>query len=118
MHGPTYMANPLACAAANASLDLFEREPRLEQVAHIETKLLELLAACRSLPSVKDVRVKGALGVIQLEQKPDIAALRQKFHEQNLNIRPFGDIIYLAPPYIISDNELKTLADSIMDTLL
>ena len=67
MHGPTYMGNALACAAANASLDLFEREPRLEQVAAISEQMTRELAACRNLPGVKDVRVKGAIGVVELD---------------------------------------------------
>ena len=68
MHGPTFMANPLACAAANASLDLFEREPRLDQVAKISGALAAGLEPCRKLPGVKDVRVKGAIGVVELDR--------------------------------------------------
>jgi adenosylmethionine-8-amino-7-oxononanoate aminotransferase len=78
MHGPTYMANPLACAAANASLDLFEREPRLEQVAAIEAQLREELEPCRGLPGVIDVRVIGAIGAVQLESV-DGPKLRHEF---------------------------------------
>ncbi len=76
MHGPTYMANALACAAANASLDLFEREPRLRQVADIASALERDLAPCRSVPRVKDVRVKGAIGVVELDRIDDLDALR------------------------------------------
>ena len=72
MHGPTFMANPLACAAANASLDLFDREPRAEQVRAIESGLRSGLEPCRSLPRVVDVRVKGAIGVVQLEADVDV----------------------------------------------
>jgi adenosylmethionine-8-amino-7-oxononanoate aminotransferase len=117
MHGPTYMANPIACAAANASLDLFESEPRLQQISQIEEQLTALLSPLATMPVVKDVRVKGALGVIQLNQKPDVPLLRQKFHELNLNIRPFGDVIYLAPSYIISHDELKILCSAIAKLL-
>ncbi|MGB7215491.1 MAG: adenosylmethionine--8-amino-7-oxononanoate transaminase [Gammaproteobacteria bacterium] len=112
MHGPTYMGNPLACAAANASLDLFEREPRLEQVARIEQALSDGLAACRKLPGVRDVRVKGAIGVVQLERAPSSAeldALRRRFVDEGVWVRPFGDVVYLMPPFVIADDELDTL---------
>ncbi len=100
MHGPTFSGNALACAAANASLDLFEREPRLEQVAAIEAQLREELAKCRGLPGVVDVRVLGALGVVQLESVASPTALRERFVELGAWIRPFGDIVYLAPPFV------------------
>jgi len=113
MHGPTYMANPLACAAANASLDLFEREPRLEQVKAIEAALIEGLAPCRNLPGAVDVRVKGAIGVVQMEKIRDLSMLKQKFIERGVWIRPFGDTIYLVPAFTIGADELKQLTDAI-----
>src|SRR5580692_6856064 len=79
MHGPTYMANALACASANASLDLFEQEPRLAQVKAISTALARGLAPCRDLPHVQDVRVLGAIGVVELDEIGDLNALRQRF---------------------------------------
>ena len=79
MHGPTYMANALACAAANASLDLFEREPRLAQVAAISAALARGLAPCRDMPGVKDVRVKGAIGVVELERIDDLDGAARAF---------------------------------------
>ena len=82
MHGPTFMANALACAAANASLDLFEREPRLEQVARIAAALAQGLEPCRGLPRVKDVRVKGAIGVVELDRIDDLDSLRAAFHRR------------------------------------
>ena len=82
MHGPTYMANALACAAANASLDLFEQEPRLQQVAGIAAALSQGLAPCRGMAGVKDVRVKGAIGVVELERIDDLDALRARFVER------------------------------------
>src|SRR5262245_40062556 len=81
MHGPTYMGNALACAAANASLDLFEREPRLAQVKSIGRQMAQELASCRGLPGVNDVRVMGAIGVVEMEQIADPAALRARFVE-------------------------------------
>ena len=101
MHGPTFMANPLACAAANASLDLFEREPREKQVKDIEAALTVGLEPCRRLTHVQDVRVKGAIGVVQLDPDVDVYALRPQFVEHGVWIRPFKDIVYLMPPLVI-----------------
>jgi adenosylmethionine---8-amino-7-oxononanoate aminotransferase len=117
MHGPTYMANALACAAANASLDLFEREPRLRQVADITTALEQGLAHCRDLPRVKDVRVKGAIGVVELDRIEDVNALRAQFIAEGVFIRPIGNVIYLTPAFTISSEELKTLTDAIVRTV-
>jgi adenosylmethionine---8-amino-7-oxononanoate aminotransferase len=113
MHGPTFMANPLACAAANASLDLFEREPRADQVKAIELGLLAGLEPCRSLPHVVDVRVKGAIGVVQLEADVDVYSLRPRFVDDGVWIRPFKDIVYLMPPFVISGEELNTLTRAV-----
>jgi len=117
MHGPTFMANPLACAAANASLDLFATEPRLEQAAQIETQLREELEPCREIHGVLDVRVKGAIGVVQCASLGDAAALRQKFAERGVWIRPFGDIVYLTPAFTIEKDQLAALTGAICDTL-
>ena len=114
MHGPTYMANALACAAANASLDLFEREPRLAQVAAISEQMARELAPCRGLPGVKDVRVKGAIGVVELERIADLEALRARFVEEGVFIRPFGNIIYLTPAFTIAADELARLTGAIV----
>ena len=113
MHGPTFMANPLACAAANASLDLFEHEPREEQVRTIEASLRTGLELCRSLPHVVDVRVKGAIGVVQLEENVDVYTLRSQFVEQGVWVRPFKDIVYLMPPFVISGEELDVLTRAV-----
>jgi adenosylmethionine---8-amino-7-oxononanoate aminotransferase len=114
MHGPTYMANALACAAANASLDLFAQEPRIRQVAGIELALERGLAPCRHLASVKDVRVKGAIGVVELDRINDLNGLRARFVEEGVFIRPIGNIIYLTPAFTIADDELKTLTDAVV----
>lgn len=113
MHGPSYMANALACAAANASLDLFEREPRLEQVAAISSALTEGLSRCEGLPGVVDVRVKGAVGVVELDRIGSLNALRARFVEQGVFVRPIGGIIYLTPAFTIPADELKTLTDAV-----
>ena len=114
MHGPTYMGNALACAAANASLDLFEREPRLAQVNGISRQMARELAPCRDLPGVKDVRVKGAIAVIEMQQIGDIHALRARFVEEGVFIRPFGVIIYLTPAFTIESHELSRLTGAIV----
>ncbi|HEX4098307.1 MAG TPA: aminotransferase class III-fold pyridoxal phosphate-dependent enzyme, partial [Caulobacteraceae bacterium] len=113
MHGPTYMANPLGCSAANASLDLFETEPRLEQVGAIASQMETELAACRGLPGVKDVRVKGAIGVVELEKALDLNALKARFVELDVWIRPLGRTIYLTPAFTISPEELSALTGAI-----
>ena len=114
MHGPSYMANALACAAANASLDLFEREPRLQQVAALSAALAQGLELCRAMPGVKDVRVKGAIGVVEMENIGDLDAVRTKFVERGVFVRPFGNIIYLTPAFTISTEELKVLTDALV----
>jgi len=117
MHGPTFMANPLACAAANASLDLFEREPRLDQVAKISGALAAGLEPCRKFPGVVDVRVKGAIGVVELDRIEDLNALRQRFVAEGVFVRPFGTVVYLTPAFTISEAELATLTDAVRRVL-
>ncbi len=114
MHGPTFMANALACAAANASLDLFEREPRLAQVARITSSLDHGLAPCRGMRGVNDVRVKGAIGVVELDRIRDLDRLRARFVEEGVFIRPFGSIIYLTPAFTITEEELAILTSAIV----
>jgi adenosylmethionine-8-amino-7-oxononanoate aminotransferase len=117
MHGPTYMAYPLGCAAANASLDLFESEPRLSQAAAIELQLREELEPCRRALGVRDVRVKGAVGVVQMDRAVDSAGLRARFVEKGCWIKPFGDVIYLTPPLIIGEDDLSSLTGAIQEVL-
>lgn len=118
MHGPTFMANALACAAANASLDLFEEEPRIEQVIAIEAQLQTELAACQSIPGVIDVRVKGAIGVVELSSdKMDTDSFRQKFVNRGVWIRPLGNVVYLMPPFIIDQCDLRKLTESVVSVL-
>jgi adenosylmethionine-8-amino-7-oxononanoate aminotransferase len=117
MHGPTFMANALACAAANASLELFEREPRLAQVAAISAQMTHELEPCRKLPGVTDVRVKGAVGVVELERIADLDALRARFVEQGVFVRPFGNVVYLTPSLTIAPNELTILTAAIRRVL-
>jgi adenosylmethionine-8-amino-7-oxononanoate aminotransferase len=117
MHGPTYMANPLACAAALASLDLFAAEDRLSQVAALSDALRTGLAPCRDLPGVRDVRVLGAIGVVELERidRPDL--LKSRFVAEGVWIRPFRNIVYLTPSFTIGAEELETLTSAICRVL-
>ena len=118
MHGPTFSGHALACSAANASLDLFADEPRLEQVAAIASQLERGLAACRGLRGVRDVRVKGAIGVVQLEREPKLEALRARFVAHGVWVRPFGDVVYLMPPFVIGSEDLERLMAAIHDVLI
>lgn len=113
MHGPTFAGNPLGCAAANASLALFETEPRLAQAARIEAQMREGLEACRGLGGVRDVRCKGAIGVVQLERVPNLQELRGRFVEAGVWVRPFADVVYLMPPLIIDEPDLEELIGAV-----
>ena len=115
MHGPTYMANALACAAANASLDLFEAEPRLEQAVRVAAQLVAGLEPCRGLPGVVDVRVMGAIGVVQLDRDADV--LRERFPPLGAWLRPFRDIVYLTPPLVIGEADLAVLTSAIVQVV-
>jgi adenosylmethionine-8-amino-7-oxononanoate aminotransferase len=117
MHGPTYMGNALACAAANASLDLFEREPRIAQVKAIAEQLAHELAPCRGLPGVREVRVKGAIGVVEVDRIAEPEALRARFVAEGVFIRPFGNVVYLTPSFTIAPEELSRLTAAIIKVL-
>jgi adenosylmethionine-8-amino-7-oxononanoate aminotransferase len=111
MHGPTYMGNPLACAAANASLDLFEAGTWKGDVARIEGALQAGLEPCRAGRGVVDVRVRGAIGVVELDHALDTGALSRRFAAAGCWIRPMGKVIYLTPPFVIDDADLTRLTD-------
>ena len=115
MHGPTFMGNPIGCAAAIASLDLFEQEPRLDQVKAIETQLIKELEPARELPAVKDVRVCGSIGVIETTGLGDVNLLKKRFVEAGVWIRPFGNIIYTIPPYIIGQKDLTQITSAMVN---
>lgn len=109
MHGPTFMANPLACAAANASLDLFETEPRLVQARAIGARLAEGLGELRGLPGIRDVRVLGAIGAVEFAHAPDLARLKRALVARGVWVRPFGRILYLTPALTIGPADLDLL---------
>jgi adenosylmethionine-8-amino-7-oxononanoate aminotransferase len=117
MHGPTYMANALGCAAANASLDLFEREPRLRQVGEIAAALKRGLEPCRAMKGVKDVRVKGAIGVVELDRIDKLDAIRARFIELGVFVRPIENVIYLTPAFTVSADELEILMNAVVEVV-
>jgi adenosylmethionine-8-amino-7-oxononanoate aminotransferase len=117
MHGPTYMANPLACAAANASLDLFERGTWVADVARIQCGLTEGLDACRGLRGVRDVRTMGAIGVVEFDQPVNAADLCSRFVDEDVWIRPMGRVVYLTPAFVIDDDQLEHLTGAIRKVL-
>lgn len=114
MHGPTFMGNALACAAANASLDLFDAEPRLQQVHELAEQMSVGLAPCRDLPNVADVRVQGAIGVVEMKEIAGLDVLRSAFIDEGVFVRPFGDVIYLTPAFTIAPDELNRLTGAIV----
>ncbi|HEX2800489.1 MAG TPA: aminotransferase class III-fold pyridoxal phosphate-dependent enzyme, partial [Phenylobacterium sp.] len=117
MHGPTYMANPLACAAANASLDLFEDGAWQGEVARIAAGLEHGLAPCRSARGVTNVRVRGAVGVVEMDAPVDAGMLTRRFAAEGVWIRPMGKVIYLTPPFIIDDDDLNRLTGAVVQVL-
>jgi adenosylmethionine-8-amino-7-oxononanoate aminotransferase len=112
MHGPTFMANPLACAVALTNLDLLAGGAWREQVARIERGLREGLAPAAALPGVRDVRVLGAIGVVQLEQPVDVPRATAAALEHGVWLRPFNDLIYTMPPYVASNGEIERIGDA------
>lgn len=116
MHGPTFMANPLACAAANASLDLFEQEPRLEQACAIGKRLVDGLKPLHGLPGIADVRVLGAIGCVQFDRAPDLAGLKERLLTRGVWVRPFGDILYLTPALTIDAADLGRLIEAVVES--
>ncbi len=117
MHGPTFMASPLACAVALASLELLERDGWREQVARIELGLLEGLAPARELPGVADVRVLGAIGVVQMHREVDVGAVTAAALARGVWLRPFRDLIYTMPPYVIGEEDLAAVTDALMEAV-
>ena len=113
MHGPTFMANPLACSVALASIDLLLASPWQARIAAIEQGLRDGLEPCRTLDAVADVRVLGAIGVVELESPVDMKRITEQFVEMGVWVRPFGRLVYLMPPYIIERQDLDTLTAAV-----
>ena len=117
MHGPTFMANPLACQVANASIDLLLSSPWKAAIEQIEKQLQEELSICQELTIVRDVRVKGAIGVVELKEAVDMKTIQADFVAQGVWIRPFNKLVYIMPPYIIKQGELTKLTQAIYKIL-
>ncbi len=117
MHGPTFMGNPLACAVALENIRLLQKSNWQKKVQLIEQLLIKGLEPCKQFDDVQDVRVLGAIGVVELNNEVNMPKIQQAFVDAGVWIRPFGKLIYLMPPFTIDENELNTLTNVIFDVL-
>lgn len=114
MHGPTFMANPLACAVSNASIELLDSQDMNTRVEQLESTMKQLLAPAKEFDTVKEVRVLGSIGVIEMNEPVDMAKFQARCVEEGVWIRPFGRLVYIMPPYVISDKDLKKLCQTML----
>ncbi len=117
MHGPTFMGNPLACAVARASIDLLTQSPWQQNVQRIERELTAGLAPCRDFAHVADVRVLGAIGVVELNESVAVAAYQRAFVARGVWVRPFGKLVYVMPPYVMQSPDIDTLTSAIVEVV-
>ncbi len=117
MHGPTFMANPLACAVSNASIDLLESRGWKADVERLEAGLRGGLSACADMEGVRDVRVQGAIGVVETEEAVDVGAMQRDFVDRGVWIRPFGRLVYVMPPYVMSEEQLDTVTGALVEVV-
>ena len=118
MHGPTFMANPLACAVAAKSTELLISQDWQSNIQRIETQLRTALTPLQSLEYVHEVRVLGAIGVVELTFNVDMKTLQQEFVRRGIWVRPFGKLVYVMPPYVITTQELKTLLEQLVEVVV
>lgn len=117
MHGPTFMANPLACAAALTSIKLLLKSNWENNIKHIQQQMEEGLKICRTYENVKEVRVLGAIGVVEMKQAVDMKKMTEDFVEAGVWVRPFGKLVYLMPPFVINDTDLTQLINAVVNTV-
>lgn len=117
MHGPTFMGNPLSCAIAIASLKLLREQDMASRIAHIESLINRHIAPAALLPQVKEVRVLGAIGVIEMKEPVNVGEFQKKCVERGIWVRPFGRNVYIMPPYIISDDDLRYLIEQMIECI-
>ncbi len=117
MHGPTFMGNPLACAVASASIELLLKNDWKSKIKHIENQLNDGLRPCKRLRIVKEVRCLGAIGVVELNRDVDMAVIQKAFVDKGVWVRPFGKMVYLMPPFVITDEELNKLCHAMCDVI-
>jgi adenosylmethionine-8-amino-7-oxononanoate aminotransferase len=117
MHGPTFMANPLACAIANASIDLLLDSPWQERITSMAEAFASHLLPCKKWEGVRDVRIKGGIAVLELSHPVNMASITRRCVERGIWIRPFGRLVYVMPPYIISSSDLEHLLTAMTESV-